>query len=96
MSRTADVRIVPVKTWVTELSKSDVISGPGLQRHLDLIATQASPLPESFWIPRAAEIARLGSVQPTLSTFEQLAALEPFYLRKSAAEENWVKKQTAQ
>ncbi|MAT15301.1 MAG: tRNA (adenosine(37)-N6)-threonylcarbamoyltransferase complex dimerization subunit type 1 TsaB [Planctomyces sp.] len=93
--RTGDVRIVAVKNWVTELALDDVVSGPGLHRYQELIAAACRVLPEEAWIPTAGTVARLGSTLTPLESFEDLAALEPFYLRKSAAEENWALKHGA-
>ncbi|QDU81256.1 tRNA threonylcarbamoyladenosine biosynthesis protein TsaB [Polystyrenella longa] len=91
--RAGDVRIVAATGWMDELTKEDVISGPGLQRYQELISEHARVLDQNFWTPRAAIVARLDTEQAALTRFEDLAALEPFYLRKSAAEENWARKQ---
>ncbi|MEZ6047485.1 MAG: tRNA (adenosine(37)-N6)-threonylcarbamoyltransferase complex dimerization subunit type 1 TsaB [Planctomycetaceae bacterium] len=80
--RTADVRIVAAQEWVQNLSNKDYVTGPGLQRHQELVSAHASVLAEPCWTPSAIEVARIGSAGAGIKGFEKLAALEPFYLRK--------------
>jgi tRNA threonylcarbamoyladenosine biosynthesis protein TsaB len=80
--------IVAAQEWFATLREGDVVSGPGLA------AVDQRPesarwriLPESAWTPSARTIAQIGARQIAEGHLADCATLEPFYLRRSAAEE---------
>lgn len=85
------IEIVDCESWqnqAAELASSQfAVSGPGLVKVADDLAESVIRLPEELWTPRAASVAaiaeRLAAEGQVVDPFE----LEPFYLRKSSAEE---------
>ncbi|MFO1093130.1 MAG: tRNA (adenosine(37)-N6)-threonylcarbamoyltransferase complex dimerization subunit type 1 TsaB [Planctomycetaceae bacterium] len=82
------IAIRPAEDWLAELKPSDVVTGPGLERHAEAAAARCRVLPRDLWMPRAATIALLGEQRlARTGTSDDIWSLEPFYLRKSGAEE---------
>jgi len=93
--REGKIEIVPTRAWCeianqrSELSDAPLaVIGPNVAKLTDQLAA-CNVLGEEYHSPTANTIATLGE-----QLFEQLATddywqLEPFYLRKSAAEEKW-------
>jgi tRNA threonylcarbamoyladenosine biosynthesis protein TsaB len=80
--------IVLAREWVAALQAGDVVSGPGLAA-VDRSPASATwrSLPESAWTPSARTVAQIGARQIARGLLADCATLEPFYLRRSAAEE---------
>lgn len=91
--RTGEIDIVSAEEFARQVTESDYVCGPGLKRAGSFLTEKCQVAEPELWNPRAAKIALLAEQVPTINTFEKLAALEPFYLRKSAAEDNWEKNQ---
>ncbi len=89
--RQAEVRIVSVEEWLSEASDESVVSGPAVGTFRDRIATQTNLAPETTWIPKAVDVARIGRRQAEAGETSDAWSLEPLYLRKSAAEEKAVR-----
>jgi tRNA threonylcarbamoyladenosine biosynthesis protein TsaB len=81
------IEITPAEDWLEELTATDIATGPGLERHADAAATRCRILPRELWTPRAASIALLGEQRAISGIADDLWTAEPFYLRKSGAEE---------
>lgn len=86
-SRDGEIDIAPADEWLSGLAESDVVSGPGLERHAEAAAARCRVLPRDLWTPRASSIATLGAERAFTGTTDDIWSLEPFYLRKSGAEE---------
>lgn len=83
----ADIKIMPAEDWLANLMSTDVATGPGLERHAAAAAARGRVLPRELWTPRAATIAGLGQQRAAAGATDDLWLVEPFYLRKSGAEE---------
>lgn len=81
------IRIVDAATWCNRRAASDVVGGPGLQRLDAELRGRCRVLEEDLRRPRAAVVARLGQRKLESGRGDSPWSLEPFYLRKSAAEE---------
>lgn len=77
--------IVPADAWFDARTGADVLTGPGLKK-LDR-PVRCRTLGQESWMPRAEVVARLGRERIESGHADDLWTLEPFYLRKSAAEE---------
>jgi len=80
--------IVAAQEWLATLREEDVVTGPGLaavDRRPEFARWRS--LPESAWTPSARTIAQIGARQIAEGRLADCATLEPFYLRRSAAEE---------
>lgn len=85
--RIGDIEIEAADAWLGRLGPDDVVTGPGLERHAAAAARICRLLPESLWAPEAASVALLGEVRAQRGATDDLWSLEPFYLRRSGAEE---------
>ncbi len=82
-----DICIVSGTNWASNLSEQDRITGNGISIIEEEIPFKGITLPEELWLPNAGTIAFLGEVSNIQLPKNEMFALEPFYLRKSAAEE---------
>jgi len=73
----------PVETWVT---------GPGLETFLPRLPTRQLVAPRPDWTPHATSLLALGLAAYRTGRRDDPFALEPLYLRPSAAEEAWQKR----
>lgn len=85
------IEIVDYEAWCDEAagkaSAAFAVSGTGLPKVVDDLASSVCRVPEDMWIPRAAQVAALAERQAEAGQFADPFELEPFYLRKSSAEE---------
>ncbi|MDA1163048.1 MAG: tRNA (adenosine(37)-N6)-threonylcarbamoyltransferase complex dimerization subunit type 1 TsaB [Planctomycetota bacterium] len=85
------IDIVDCDAWCSEAalkaSKNFAVAGTGLTKVADDLQPSVQRLPEEMWIPRAAQVARIGERLAAHGQFADPFELEPFYLRKSSAEE---------
>ncbi len=63
------------------------VSGPAAESLSTMLPSSVRLLDSSCWIPRADVVAQLGEEQAERNEFAKPWTLEPFYLRRSAAEE---------
>ena len=78
--------IIAVADFAASLEPGAKISGPGLRRYADQLHAFSSA-DEALWDPQAREVAVIGSAQAARGEYSDITTYEPFYLRKSAAEE---------
>lgn len=90
--RQADVKIVPIDSWLKGIEEKTIISGPGVKRHMESLGDSSllEVLDEQMWNPTASVVALCAQETPEKSVNPM--ELEPFYLRPSAAEEKWNQK----
>jgi tRNA threonylcarbamoyladenosine biosynthesis protein TsaB len=80
-------RIVRADEWFHSLTARDAVSGPGLRPYAPAGPTAWQSLPETAWVPSARVVAQIGARQIRQGFTADVAALEPLYVRRSAAEE---------
>ncbi|MEX0717396.1 MAG: tRNA (adenosine(37)-N6)-threonylcarbamoyltransferase complex dimerization subunit type 1 TsaB [Planctomycetaceae bacterium] len=85
--RHGEIVIIDGDEWLASLGADDVVSGPAVAKYPMPLADRCRVLESAFREPRAATIARLGRRQVERGDIADAATLEPFYLRRSAAEE---------
>ena len=85
------IDIVDCEAWqaqVAELASPEfAVSGPGLVKVAAELSESVHQLPEGMWTPRAANVAAIAERLAAAGQFADSFELEPFYLRKSSAEE---------
>jgi tRNA threonylcarbamoyladenosine biosynthesis protein TsaB len=86
-----EIAIYDIKEWSETRSSEDVITGPAAKK-LESLGLNCRILPDEFREPKATTVAILGEWQSAAGELSDPWALEPFYLRKSAAEEKWDQK----
>ena len=85
--RNAPPAIFRADAWLASLTEGEIVSGPGLANYCDSAGRIWRCLPETLWTPRARTVATIGALQIERGLSADCAALEPFYVRRSAAEE---------
>ena len=87
--RRGEIEIVNRHVWCEERSHDDVVSGPGAEQFREYLAGSCRVLEAQYCYPRADVVARLGERLIEQDAADDFWLLEPFYIRKSAAEEKW-------
>jgi len=83
------LRMERVDKWLNELKLDDVVTGPGVEPIVAEVSRRCRVLSTNFWQPRAAWIGRVGHEFAENGQLISCWELEPYYVRKSAAEEKW-------
>jgi tRNA threonylcarbamoyladenosine biosynthesis protein TsaB len=81
-----ELRIEPMDTWAGGLRAGEWVSGPGVALYKDRIPGSVSIVPEVDRQPSIESVCAVAKRVRPLSS-EELLAVEPLYLRGSAAEE---------
>jgi tRNA threonylcarbamoyladenosine biosynthesis protein TsaB len=89
------LRIERVSKWLEELQPEDVVTGPGVEPIAVEISAKCHVLDQQYWQPRAEWVGRVGLDQIAAGHSTTCWDLEPYYVRKSAAEEKWDAKAAA-
>jgi tRNA threonylcarbamoyladenosine biosynthesis protein TsaB len=87
--RIGEVEIVAAVEFAAARAAADFVTGPGLERFAALFEDRCRTADPSQRRPTAAGVAKLGRRLAESGEFTDFWRLEPFYLRKSAAEEKW-------
>ena len=91
--RRGEIAIVSAADLCQQLSQQEnseamiAVSGPAAESLSTMLPASVRRLDSSCWTPRAEIVAQLGEEQAARGEFAELWSLEPFYLRRSAAEE---------
>lgn len=90
--RLGEIEIVNAETWAGELSARTrqpqfAVTGPGLQNVAGLLPDEVHQVERTRLTPAASTIAQLGESLARSGQLVDPMTVEPFYLRKSAAEE---------
>tara|TARA_R110002072_G_scaffold173600_3_gene328465 strand:- start:26923 stop:27660 length:738 start_codon:yes stop_codon:yes gene_type:complete len=97
---TGPISIVDCEAWQNQAAElaglKFSVSGPGLVKVADELSESVIRLPEECWTPRAANVAAIAGRLAAKGKFADAFDLEPFYLRKSSAEEKREAKLTAE
>jgi tRNA threonylcarbamoyladenosine biosynthesis protein TsaB len=83
-----NLAVSPVADWVGQLSAGTCVTGPGVQLHVERLV-DAVLVPKEEWQPRPASLLLLGMQRLQRGEKDHVLALEPLYLRRSSAEEQW-------
>lgn len=83
------LRIERADQWLESLRADDHVTGPGIEPIVDQVASRCHALAAEFWQPQASWIGRVGQRMAQAGRTTTCWDLEPYYVRKSAAEEKW-------
>lgn len=88
-----ETRIVSIDGWLASLKACDCVAGGGLEKLIDKLPLDVVVASKDLWQPRASHVAALG-----LQTYRTRGGDDPFslvpqYIRRTAAEEQWEKRQ---
>lgn len=92
--REGDIRIVPFEDWRDALPADAVVSGPGVQVYGTQFAPSTRVLDPECWTPKASHVARIGLELVPGGVPDDPFLVEPFYIRRSSAEEKLSTAQT--
>jgi len=91
LERSSAISIVDQDVWCSSLcdraAPGFAIAGPILSRLQESLPATVRQMPEPDWQPRAASVAAIADRLAAIGQFADAFDLEPFYLRKSSAEE---------
>ena len=85
--RVGDITIQPTDAYAAALKPERKVVGPGLGRLRGTTFPESTCLSTVFDIPAARHVASIGTRQLAAGVTVDCWSLEPFYLRRSAAEE---------
>lgn len=83
----AEVTIATLEATRARLTPETTLTGPALVKYEDELAGYCMVAPREIWAPSAHHIALLGQVAFETGDIADPWKLEPYYLRRSAAEE---------
>jgi tRNA threonylcarbamoyladenosine biosynthesis protein TsaB len=81
--------IQPFAEWLTHISPSVWVSGPGVRGHEEKWSAGINVVGATHREPQAESLLRLGLARYRKGERDDLWSVEPLYLRPSAAEEKW-------
>jgi tRNA threonylcarbamoyladenosine biosynthesis protein TsaB len=82
-------RILTVEAWIETLRPPCRVAGPALAKLAGRLPAEVQWMAPEFWMPRAGTVGRLAAARDVRGAHDDLWQLVPFYLRRSAAEEQW-------
>lgn len=88
-SATGPTTIQSAEEWFSSVSEDDRVSGPAIDRFSDLVGHHPNLVEPQRRLPTAGSQGILAIQAFRKQDFTDPFQLEPFYLRKSAAEEKW-------
>jgi tRNA threonylcarbamoyladenosine biosynthesis protein TsaB len=86
--RVGDIAIPSATAWCQAVSAADVVAGPGLERWQKELEGRCQILSD-LRVPKATTICQIGTRQFQAGETADMWGLEPCYLRRSSAEEQW-------
>lgn len=91
----ADVptRIVGAEAWLESLQRGDAVSGPGLDKLASRLPAHVELVEQTRWNPLAATVGQVAWRNYARGERQELLALVPIYFRRTAAEEQWERKE---
>jgi tRNA threonylcarbamoyladenosine biosynthesis protein TsaB len=88
----ADLSVQSFPAWLAGRDATAWVSGPGLRRFGSRCPADGRLVPAEHWDPRPESLLRIGLERLRNGAADDPWALEPLYLRPSAAEEQWDKR----
>jgi tRNA threonylcarbamoyladenosine biosynthesis protein TsaB len=83
------LRIQTLDDWLTQREQDVWVSGPGLHIHGGRLPTHIPVARAEAWDPQPESLLQIGLARYRAGDRDNLWAVEPLYLRLSAAEEQW-------
>lgn len=87
-TRHGKIEIANAETWLGKQPPSSGLTGPGVDDFSQWLPPDCRTVPDTLRNPHAETVARIGE-RLAPDALPGGSSLEPFYLRKSAAEEKW-------
>ena len=90
--RASEIQIASQQAWIDGLS-DECVAGPGIDKLRDRLPNSVMIADLESHSPTAAFVGRIGRRQIAEGQLADMWNLVPFYYRRSAAEENWDRRQ---
>jgi len=90
----SNLEILAFGDWINLPDKPEWVSGPGLRGKESRIPVGIQIVDPGSWNPRPESLLRLGLARFLKGEKDDVLALEPLYLRPSAAEQQWDRRGT--
>lgn len=87
--RIGEIEIVAAESWFSKLDADDIVSGPGIDKWEDLLRDRCRLIEPERRFPNSEHVANIAADMWKNKELADSWSLEPFYLRRSAAEEKW-------
>ncbi len=85
--------VVDNQSWLDALEPGDVVSGPGLKRLDERLPPGVIVVDPALWMPTATVVGRIAHEQFSAGRRDDVFQLVPQYFRRTAAEEQWERRQ---
>jgi tRNA threonylcarbamoyladenosine biosynthesis protein TsaB len=89
LTASAALSIQPAAAWLHSRPEPWWITGPGLRKLADRLPPTVTPLEPARWDPQPEALLQVGWERYQQGQRDDVWAVEPLYLRPSAAEEQW-------
>jgi tRNA threonylcarbamoyladenosine biosynthesis protein TsaB len=86
--RDGSITMHPALEWCRNVPSTEIVAGPGLERWEKELQGRCRVLSD-LRVPNVSTITRMGHRQLLAGEASDLWGLEPWYLRRSSAEEQW-------
>jgi tRNA threonylcarbamoyladenosine biosynthesis protein TsaB len=83
-----------MQDWLANATEPEFVSGPGLRKWAAHLPQALKPLDPELWSPHPQSVLKLALARFARGERDDVWAVEPIYLRPSAAEEQWAKRAT--
>jgi tRNA threonylcarbamoyladenosine biosynthesis protein TsaB len=90
---TSATAVVDNQDWLDSLQPGEVVSGPGLKRLADRLPPGVIVVDRALWMPTATVVGQIGFEQYSAGRRDDVFQLVPQYFRRTAAEEQWDRRQ---
>ena len=87
-------RIVLGKPWANDLAEGATVTGPGLVKWADQLRPDVRIVEPALWRPMATSVGEVAWWQYCGGRRDDVLQLRPQYFRRTAAEEQWDRKQS--
>jgi len=89
----ASMRVLTAQQWLAGLAANTWVSGPALAKWAAQLPADVRAVAAELWSPTAVEVGRLGQADLASGKPADVFALAPRYYRRTAAEEQWERKE---
>jgi tRNA threonylcarbamoyladenosine biosynthesis protein TsaB len=91
-----NTRLLAIQQWLQELAPGSVVTGPALANIVQQLPRGVTAVDRTLWAATAVTIGQVGWQMFSAGQRSDVFALVPDYFRRTAAEDEWDRKQAVQ